>query len=289
MPRVIFIDNEKTGLVMKKIFLIATIILLTTTALALFIFTTPSTQADSTNSVFQLNITGYVDQPSNFTLADLQAMPQTTVSAAIYCVDAPNTVVEQGNWQGIKLWDLLSQTGFSPETVKVALYASDGYSSDLSIDLAKQDNVILAYAKDGSLLSGLRLVVPGHWGYKWINQVQSIKLVNYDFLGTWESQGYSDDGLSQSDHGFGPSNPPPPPIGEFPTPTIQALPSASPKESPATSSPTAANTTLGSSQPQKNAQNISTTEVVIAVIIIGVIALTVVPLTLFMKRKKNIS
>ena len=84
---------------------------------------------------------------------------------------------------------------------KVALYASDGYSSDLSIDLAKQDNVILAYAKDGSLLSGLRLVVPGHWGYKWINQVQSIKLVNYNFLGRWESQGYSDDGL------FTPSNP----------------------------------------------------------------------------------
>ena len=103
---------------MKKIFLIATIILLTATAIALFIFTTPSTQADSTNSIFQLSITGYVDQPSNFTLADLQAMPKTTVSAAIYCVDAPNVVVEQGNWQGVKLWDLLNQTGVSPAAVK---------------------------------------------------------------------------------------------------------------------------------------------------------------------------
>ena len=289
MTRVILVDNEKAGLVMKKIFLIITIILLITTALALFIFTTPSTQADSSNAVFQLSITGYVDQPSNFTLADLQAMPKTTVSAAIYCVDAPDVVVEQGSWEGVKLWDLLNQTGVSPEAVKVALYASDGYSSDLSIDLAKQDNVILAYSKDGSLLSGLRLVVPGHWGYKWINQVQSIKLVNYDFLGKWESQGYSDDGLSQSDHGFGPSNPTPPPITEFPTPTIQALPSASTKELPATSSPAAANSTLGSSQPQKNTQDNGITEIVIVFTMIGVITLAVVPLALFMIRKKNIS
>jgi DMSO/TMAO reductase YedYZ molybdopterin-dependent catalytic subunit len=274
---------------MKKIFPIATIILLTTTAIALFIFTTPSTQADSTNSVFQLRITGYVERPSNFTLADLQAMTKTTVSAAIYCVDAPNVVVEQGSWEGVKLWDLLNQTGVSPSAVKVALYASDGYSSDLSIDLAKQDNVILAYSKDGSLLSGLRLVVPGHWGYKWINQVQSIKLVNYDFLGRWESQGYSDDGLSQSDHGFGPSNPTTPPITESPTATIQASPSTSPKESPATSSPAAANSTLSSSQPQKNAQNIGAIEIVTTVIMIGVTALAVIPLVRFVKRKKNIS
>jgi DMSO/TMAO reductase YedYZ molybdopterin-dependent catalytic subunit len=274
---------------MKKIFLITTIILLTTTAIALFIFTTPSTQADSTNSIFQLSITGYVDQQSNFTLADLQAMPKTTVSAAIYCVDAPNVVVEQGSWEGVKLWDLLNQTGVSPAAVKIALYASDGYSSDLSIDLAKQDNVILAYAKDDSLLSGLRLVVPGHWGYKWINQVQSIRLVNYDFLGKWESQGYSDDGLSQSDHNFGPSNPTTPPIKESLTPTIQVLPSGSPKESPATSSPAAVNSTFSSSQTQKSAQNIGANEIVIPVIIFGVIAIAVLPLALFMKRKKNIS
>jgi hypothetical protein len=56
------------------------------------------------------------------------------------------------------------------------------------------DDVILAYEKDGAPLSEtLRLVVPGCWGYKWIAQVTYIELVNYDFLGLYESQGYSDE------------------------------------------------------------------------------------------------
>jgi hypothetical protein len=38
----------------------------------------------------------------------------------------------------------------------------------------------------------LRLVVPGRWGYKWIHHLNKIELVNYDFLGKFESQGYSD-------------------------------------------------------------------------------------------------
>jgi len=274
---------------MKKTFLIAAIIFLTTTAIALFIFTTPSTQADSTNSVFQLSVTGFVDRSLNFTLADLQAMPKTTVSAAIYCVDAPNVVVEHGSWEGVKLLDLLNQAGVSPAAVKVALYASDGYSSDLSIDLAMQDNVILAYARDGlSLGECLRLVVPGHWGYKWINQVQIIKLVNYDFLGRWESQGYSDDGfITQSNH-YGPA--PTVSLGPraSPTPTIKATPSSTPKESLTTSSPTVSSSSVGPSQPQKNVQNIDTNEMVIPIIILGTAVLAIVSLALVIKRKKKI-
>ena len=38
----------------------------------------------------------------------------------------------------------------------------------------------------------LRLVVPDKWGYKWISYVTVIELVDYDFLGVWESQGYPD-------------------------------------------------------------------------------------------------
>jgi len=275
---------------MKKILLIATIILLTTTAMALFIYAIPNTHANSTDSIFQLSITGYVDQPSNFTLGDLQAMPKTTVSAEIYCVDAPNIVLEQGSWEGVKFWDLLSQTGVSPEAVKVALYASDGYSSDLSIDLAKQEDVILAYAKDGAPLNeGLRLVVPGHWGYKWISQVQSIKLVNYDFKGKWESQGYSDDAFIVQINHFGPAPSSTIIDRASPTPTIQVTPSTSSIESPATSSPAPSSSTFGSLQPQRNVKNIGATEMVTTIAIMAAIVLAIASLALVIKRKKKFS
>jgi DMSO/TMAO reductase YedYZ molybdopterin-dependent catalytic subunit len=120
-------------------------------------------------------------------------MPQTNVNAAIICVDFPNNVVTDGNWTGVRLWLLLETAGVSPNAVKVAFYATDGYSTDLTVETAKREDIILAYEKNGAPLSEtLRLVVPGKWGYKWISQVTSIELVDYDFEGFWESQGYSD-------------------------------------------------------------------------------------------------
>ena len=126
-------------------------------------------------------------------------MPQTSISAAIYCVDAPTIVVTQGDWQGVKLWTLLNETGISPEATKIAFYATDGYTTDLTVDTVQNNNIILAYAKDGAPLSEtLRLVVPGQYGYKWISQVTKIEAVSYDFKGTWESQGYPDDATMAS-------------------------------------------------------------------------------------------
>ncbi len=56
-----------------------------------------------------------------------------------------------------------------------------------------REDVLLAYERDGEPLpEKLRLVVPGKWGYKWISQLIRVELVNYDFKGSWESRGYSD-------------------------------------------------------------------------------------------------
>jgi hypothetical protein len=151
---------------------------------------TANAQAD-TNT--QLTITGLVEHSLNLSLNQIIAYPTTSINAAIICVDVPNFVIEQGTWTGVKLGTLLEEAGISAGAIKVGLYASDGYSTDLTIQTAMRGDVILSYQKDNQPLSGLRLVVPGKWGYKWINQVTSITLVDYDFLGHWESQGYSDE------------------------------------------------------------------------------------------------
>jgi hypothetical protein len=151
-------------------------------------------EASAADTEFQLQITGEVEHPLNFTMSDLAAMPQTTVEATIYCVDFPTQIVETGSWTGVKLSTLLEQVEVSPSAIKVAFYASDGYSTDLDLETATSGDVILAYAKNGvPFAENLRLVVPGKWGYKWISQLTSIVLVDYNFLGRWESQGYSDE------------------------------------------------------------------------------------------------
>lgn len=191
---------------------------------------------------WKLTVTGLVDSPLNLSGTEIVAMPKSTVNAAIVCVDFPGQIVMQGNWTGVKLRTLLEEAKPLPSAIKVAFFAADGYSTDLTMATAMWDSVILAYEKDGEPLNDLRLVVPGKWGYKWISQLIRIELVDFNFLGRWESAGYSDEADVSSSSGsslrdLGPSFPsssptPPPATSPFPYPTQPPLTSPSPLGQP---------------------------------------------------------
>lgn len=207
--------------------IVITVLVLLPTSFA-FSYSQYATAADtSPNSEWHLAITGLVDQPLNLSLSDLKSMPQTTEDATLYCVDFPGIALAGGPqalWTGVKLSDLLHQVGIQPTALKAVFYAADGYSTDLYLFRAAQDDVLIAYANNGTDLSEvLRLVVPGNWGYKWISQLTRIELVSYNYLGFWESRGYSDEAAISE----GSSEKPPavevpasfPPLPQGPNPT----------------------------------------------------------------------
>jgi DMSO/TMAO reductase YedYZ molybdopterin-dependent catalytic subunit len=178
---------------MKKSPFFAAITIIVVLNLASFLAGAKSVNAESSGSDWHLTVTGLVEHPLNLSMTEMQEWPQTTVNAALYCVDKPSYAVAQGNWIGVRLWYLLEEAGVLPNAVKVAFVADDGYTTDLTLETAKREDVIIAYQKDGLPLSEkLRLVVPGKWGYKWIAMLIRIELVNFDSKGTWESQGYTD-------------------------------------------------------------------------------------------------
>jgi len=152
------------------------------------------TPEEITNVEGRLLVYGFVQHPLNLTIQELMDMPRTTVNAELYCVGNPSFAIEKGNWTGVQLKLILERTGVRPEAIKVAFYAKDNYTTDLSVATAEREDIILAYEKDGEPLhEQLCLVVPGKWGYKWINSITRIELVNYDFKGVYESKGYSDE------------------------------------------------------------------------------------------------
>lgn len=214
---------------MKKNFLIAA----TTIIIAVSAVTTlgliPELAAGSVNSPdaeissaypeWQLIVTGFVENPLNLSWAEIVALPQSTVNAELICVDWPDRVLMVGDWTGVKLRLLLETAGISPQAMKVGFHATDGFSTDLTIETAMRDDIILAYELNGEPLDEvLRLVVPGKWGYKWIHHVDVIVLYSDDFLGHWESRGYSDE--ADVNMPSPPSNMPSQPSGiipEFPS------------------------------------------------------------------------
>ncbi|MGD0644935.1 MAG: molybdopterin-dependent oxidoreductase [Candidatus Bathyarchaeia archaeon] len=192
----------------------------------------PTVHAESNNGDWQLSVSGLVDTPLNLTLAGLEAMPQTTVYADLICVGSPGVVLEEGNWTGVQLWTLLETAGVSLSAIKVTFLATDGFKTDLSIATAQRSDVVLAYEENGNPLPDeLRMVVPGEWGYKWIDMVTVIQLVNYNFLGTEESMGYDDNGVSAQIPNIPPSHSDSstltPLLSPSPTPQFSAAPSSS--------------------------------------------------------------
>jgi hypothetical protein len=269
----------------KKLFFTLTMIIIAALALTVFNLKLFPAQAQPSDPAYLLTITGLVQNPLSLTLADIKAMPQTTEYAALYCVDAPGTPLEQGNWTGVELSYLLQQANVSSDAIKVAFFASDGFTTDLTVQMAmKDDSILVAYQLDGASLSGLRLVVPDNWGYKWINDLTQIKLVNYNFLGTEESAGYPDNattggtampGDGQPELPILTPNPAAPTQSSTPTPTI--LPQLPSPTDNSTTSPAASN-----SKPHSTSEFLVYIATFSAIIVIFAVASA----TTLIKRKK---
>jgi len=271
---------------MNKILATITTAIILITVLSLSANLQPNAKADPTNPLLTVN--GLVETPLNINLTELQAMPKTTLYAAIICVDFPSTVVEQGNWTGIKIRTLLETAKIKQGAVKIVFAAADGYSSGLTVEDAMRNDVILAYEKDGITLSGLRLVVPGKWGYKWVNQVAHIEVVDYDYLGFWESKGYTDSAeISEGQQKPGPITLPKPlpsqtgPPTSTPTSPSSSSPTPTPNQSP---NPAPGALQEPTQTPSANQAYWVPLEAVYAAAAAGVVALGIV--ALIVKKKK---
>lgn len=80
-------------------------------------------------SSYRLQITGLVDNPVEYTLADLQAMPQFDLDAGFECGGNRPLGIFQGlignaNWRGVRLRDLLEAAGVQPEGRKSCFSAA---------------------------------------------------------------------------------------------------------------------------------------------------------------------
>lgn len=153
------------------------------------------TQAENGSNPYDLVISGLVDHPRNFTYSELQRFPMVSEVALMKCIAGWTQLY---NWTGIPLFFLLNVTGVKAGATEVVFYASDGFSSSLTIERALHPTTLLALQANGTVLSyndgyPYRLVVPCKYGYKWVKWITEIEVVDYDYKGYYESMGYSDE------------------------------------------------------------------------------------------------
>ena len=158
----------KTALL--KISMAALTAMLMLTSLATIGYSQSSSAVDSQ---WQILVDGEVQNPLNLTLADLWAMPRTTVEAELACYGYP---LANGQWTGVKLGTILEAAGVLNPDAPVNFIASDGYTvQGFSMQDAMREDVIIAYELNGQpLAETIRLVVPNANGNVWIRQITEI-------------------------------------------------------------------------------------------------------------------
>lgn len=145
---------------------------------------------------YRLAISGLVDKPMEFTLAELKGMDKFEIDAGFECggnrQDFYHGLIGNAKWGGVRLRDLLERAGIKDNGIEVVFYGTDkgtenvrqvdveqAFGRSMHVDDANRPEVLVAYEMNGEPLPGyhgapLRLIVPGWYGIanvKWLDQI----------------------------------------------------------------------------------------------------------------------
>ena len=123
-------------------------------------------QPEMSNEDYRLRITGLVDRPLEFTLAELKSMSKVEIDAGFECggnrQDFYHGLIGNAKWGGVRLNDLLKNAGVQDAGIEVVFYAADkgtenirdtdveqAFGRSMHIDDAMRSDVIIAYEMNG--------------------------------------------------------------------------------------------------------------------------------------------
>jgi DMSO/TMAO reductase YedYZ molybdopterin-dependent catalytic subunit len=158
-----------------------------------------------TAATYRLGVSGLVDRPITYTLAELQAMPQVSLVRDFQCVTGWR--VPQVHWRGVQLSHLIDAAGPSAGATALRLQSFDGtYTESLTLDQARLPDVIVALEMLGGPVSHdhggpVRLYVAPMYGYKSVKWLSGIELTADVVPGYWEHRGYDVDGFVGQSNG----------------------------------------------------------------------------------------
>lgn len=146
---------------------------------------------------------GMVDVPLLLSYADLRAFPEVETDCVIACIGNPpgGPYIGQARWNGVAMQNILDEVTIRPQAQYAHLFAADGYTTFIELDALKRS--ILVHGMNGAPLPPahgypVRLVMPGHYGYKMPKWIQRILLTDSPAAGLWEQRGWSPSGQVQT-------------------------------------------------------------------------------------------
>jgi DMSO/TMAO reductase YedYZ molybdopterin-dependent catalytic subunit len=152
-----------------------------------------------TASTYRLTVGGLAGAPATYTLAELQAMPQTSLVRDFQCVTGWR--VPEVHWSGVRLGELIDRALPQPSATAITFRSFDGtYTESLTLDQGRRADVIVALRMLGKPVTHdhggpVRMYVAPMYGYKSTKWLSAIELTDAVVPGYWERTGdYDVDG-----------------------------------------------------------------------------------------------
>jgi DMSO/TMAO reductase YedYZ molybdopterin-dependent catalytic subunit len=141
-----------------------------------------------------LTVSGAVQKPGEYTLAQIQALPRQRQNTRHVCVEGWDVI---GRFGGARLSDFLNMIGADPSARFITVSCADDYYESLDMATARHPQTLLCYEMYDRPLTRehgapLRLNIPTKIGYKQAKYLTELKVTHVlDKVGYWEDQGYS--------------------------------------------------------------------------------------------------
>jgi DMSO/TMAO reductase YedYZ molybdopterin-dependent catalytic subunit len=144
--------------------------------------------------VWQLRVDGEVEEPVTLRWEDFQRLPQAEDVSDFHCVTTWSRM--DLHWKGVQFATVAALVRPKAQAAHVFLYAYDGYTTNLPLEEALKEDVLLVHTVEGKPLprehgGPVRMITPQLYAWKGAKWIQRIELLTANRKGYWEERGYS--------------------------------------------------------------------------------------------------
>ena len=155
---------------------------------------------------WKFRVFGLVDNQMEFNWEQFRSLSKVTIDSEFHCVTQWSRL--ENTWEGIAFSELMKLAGPKPSAKYVMAHCYGGYTTNQSLEVLMDDDVLFAWDHDGAPLPSehggpLRLVVPKRYAWKSAKWVNGIELMAEDRPGFWEVRGYHMNGDPIKEERFG--------------------------------------------------------------------------------------
>jgi DMSO/TMAO reductase YedYZ molybdopterin-dependent catalytic subunit len=160
----------------------------------------PTVNADG----WTLKVTGMVDREIELTYGDLVERATTQKITTLSCIsnELNGDLTGTALWTGLPLAELLNEAGVQEGAVDLKFHAADDYEDSVSVEIGLRPDNLIVVGMNGETLTDkhgypARLIIPDIYGMKNVKWLDRIEVVDENFLGYWQTRGWSDLAVAQ--------------------------------------------------------------------------------------------